>query len=379
MLKSLIGSALLLATVVGIAYFIAKQKHLMMSAPPPPNQEQPVMVVFASAEPITLRQSATAVGTILAPRSLQLRTEVVGTVEKITFKSGDKVTQNQVLLKLDTSVEEAQLLSATAAKKMAESARDRTEKAASVKAISELEVEQVIALAVQAQAEVMRLEALIRKKTLRAPFNARAGLFDVHVGQYLPEGTQITMLQGLDDFVHVDFMMPQQVADHVTVDDEIQILIEPKAAVAKIVAIDTQADRITRNVSARAKLVNPPEHLQPNDSVRVGIEYGPSRPAVTIPASGLRRSPAEAFVYLVKPDPEEPSKLRAYARTVKPGSTVGQGVAIMYGIEPGTTIVSDGSFKIHEKAWVVQAEAVAPSVSKAAAKVDSSHDAETAP
>jgi membrane fusion protein (multidrug efflux system) len=356
MLKTTLGSILLLAAVIGIGFFIGRQKYLMMTAPPVVPSEQPVMVVFKKVEPTILRQSATAVGTVLAPRSLQLRNEVVGTISEIKFQPGDEVVEDQVLLKLDTSVEAAQLLSAQAALDMSKSALDRTKKAASTKAISELEFDQVLAQSLQADAEVKRLEALIRKKTLKAPFNARAGLFDLHLGQYLPEGTQITMLQGLDDYVHVDFMMPQQVADEVSVGDEVRIQLETESLPAKIVAVDTQADRITRNVLARAKLKNPPSRLQPNDSVRVSIEYGTTRPAVTIPAAALRRSPSEAFVYVVQSDAKEPEKKRAFKRVVTVGGTVGQSVAILQGLEPDTEVVSDGSFKIRDEAWVVQAE-----------------------
>jgi membrane fusion protein, multidrug efflux system len=353
MLKKIFGSILLLSLVVGVGYLVARQKIAMMTAAPPPPAEAPVIVRLAKPTPVSLRQSATAVGTILAPKSLHLRTEVVGTVAEISFKPGSEVHEGDVLLRLDTRVEDAQLAIATEALKMASSMAQRNQKAANVKAISELELEQSISQAVQAEAEVARLNAMIRKKTLVAPFNAKAGLFDVHVGQYLPEGTQITTLQGLDSFVHVDFMMPQQVADEVSVGNSIRILVGSDSLPAEVIAIDSQADRVTRNVSARAKLNDPPTRLQPNDSVRVEIEYGQSHSAVTIPAAGLRRSPTGAFVYEAVPDPTEPTRLRAFTRIVQPGMTVGQNVAIMHGIGSDSTIVADGSFKIHERAWVV--------------------------
>jgi membrane fusion protein (multidrug efflux system) len=266
------------------------------------------------------------------------------------------VQENQLLLKLDTSVEEAQLAGAEAVQKIAESTFNRTQKAADARAISELELEQATALLSQAKADVMRINAIIRKKTLRAPFLAKAGLFDIQKGQYLPEGTQITMLQGIDDYVHIDFMMPQQVADEVHVGDEITLAVEPQSLPATIIAIDSQSDRTTRNLSARAKLNNPPAMLQPNDSVRVELDFGPSTEAVTISASGLRRSPEGAFVYVVTPDPNDTSKLRVHPQTVIPGKTIGQNVSILSGLTPDQTIVTEGSFKLRDKVWVIEPE-----------------------
>ena len=361
MLKTITGSVVLVLVVLGILAGIGYKKFLMMTAPPPPNIEHPEIVVFAKPEPVTMRQSTTTVGTVLAPRSVQLRTEVSGTVSEMSFTAGQVVDADQLLLKLDTSVEEAQLAGASAAMKIAESTLKRTKQAADVRAISELELEQASAIMSQAKADVMRLEATIRKKTLRAPFCARAGLFDIQVGQYIPEGTQITMLQGIDNFVLIDFMMPQQAADELHVGDEIHLAVEPKPYVAKIIAVDSQADRITRNVMARARLDQPPASMQPNDSVRIDLEYGTSVEAWTIPAAGLRRSPTGAFVYVAEPDPKDAKKIVARMQSVKPGRTVGQHVAILSGLKSDQTIVSDGSFKLREGLWVTDASAMSAS------------------
>ena len=43
-------------------------------------------------------------------------------------------------------------------------------------------------------------------------FRARVGLADVHPGQYLNEGVELTTLQGVSQEVHVDFAVAQSVA-----------------------------------------------------------------------------------------------------------------------------------------------------------------------
>jgi membrane fusion protein (multidrug efflux system) len=270
------------------------------------------------------------------------------------------------LVQFDTSVEQAQLQSAQASKKIADSTFRRTREAAQVNASTQLELEQAEATVAQADAEVLRLKAVIRKKTLRAPFRARVGLFDIHPGQYLQEGTEIAMLQGIDSFVNVDFSMPQQVADELRPGDKISLRTNSKIILAQITAIDSQADRLTRGVKARARVDNPPSSMQPNDSVRVQMEYGAPIEGVLIPSASLRRSPSGAFVFAV--ESKESGELRAHQKEVFAGRTVGDNVVVLAGITSGQRVVADGSFKLREGSLLMDSAATTAASQRAGVK-----------
>jgi membrane fusion protein (multidrug efflux system) len=282
-------------------------------------------------------------------------------IASLQFKPGQIVEQAQVLLELDSSVEKAQLDSALALRQIADSTYRRTKLASENRAISEMELDQSASVLAQAKAEVARLEAIIRRKTIIAPFRAKAGLFDLHQGQYLPEGAPITMLQGVEDYVFVDFMMPQQVADFLHTNDSVSILLSAKESLpACVVAVDSQADKLTRSVMARAKIDSPPALLQPNDSVKVVIDYGPRVDSVQIPLTALRSAPTSAFVFVAEKDTSDETKMRARMRNVVPGPTVGQNVSILSGLQEGERVVTDGSFKLRDKAWIIDAESDGP-------------------
>lgn len=348
MVRAIVGSVILCLVVFATGGAIAFVKYRMIeaqvNAPPPP--EMPESVVLASAIPTSVRQEAVSIGTVLAPQSIRLRSELVGIVESIAMVSGSIAEPNDLLVQFDKSVEKAQLQSAMASKKIADSTFRRTKEAAQVNASTQLELEQSEAAVAQANAEVLRLEAIIRKKTLRAPFRAHVGLFDIHPGQYLQEGTEIAMLQGIDSFVNVDFAMPQQVADELRPGDKISLRTISENILAQITAIDSQADRLTRGVKARARVDNPPVSMQPNDSVRVQMEYGAPIEGVLIPSSALRRAPSGAFIFAVEPD--EKGELRARQQEVMAGRTVGDNVVIVGGLTAGQRVVADGSFKLRE-------------------------------
>jgi membrane fusion protein, multidrug efflux system len=349
-----VGSILLVLVVAGIGAGLAwikfQQIQAAQSAPPPP--EAPIAVRFGVASPCTIRQSTTSIGTILAPRSITIRMETSGVVRKMGLVSGQIIEENALIFELDRSVEEAQLASAEARLKIADSTFRRMQMAADANAVTELELDQSKAELEQAQAEIDRNKAIIAKKTMLAPFRARAGLINTYEGQYLSEGSTIGTLQSVDDFVHVDFVLPENVAHFVEIGHDVQLHSDGNTLKAKIVARDSQADRVTRNLLARARLDNPPKFLLPNDSIRVSIEYGPEMKVLSVPMTSVRRSPTGAFVFVTEKDAE--GNIRVKQRQVKVGQTNDSGVIVVSGLQPNEQVVADGSFKLRDGALVAE-------------------------
>ncbi len=342
---------LAVAAVGGVIYQLKMAKlKAAASAPKPP--EMPEAVTLVDVESTEYRPSVTSIGTIKAPRWITLRNEVPGRIVKLSLSDGKIVGEGEVLIELDHSVEDAQLKSAQARQRIARSVYDRTVKAAQVNASSGTELDQADSELAQSTAEVERLQAIIDKKTLRAPFRARAGLMEMYLGQYLTDGTAITTLQGIDDYVHVDFMMPEAVADSVEIGQTVHMLYGTGPLPAEVIAVEAIADRTTRNLMARAKLNNPPPNLQPNDSVKVQVEYSQPVTVLTVPASALRRSPSGSYVFIAVKDEE--GKLRAKQHSVVSGGALGNRVTILNGLEPTAKVIADGSFKLRDGLMVAE-------------------------
>lgn len=357
------GSIVLVVCVLAIGFAIAlvkyRQIRAAMAMPPPP--EMPVAVVIQPVSGITYRQQTTIIGTVLAPQSIMLSNEVAGTVARVGFKSGDQVAEGQVLIELDTSVEKAELLGAQARVRLARSSLARMRQAAASNAVTATEVEEAEAQYDQASAAVAQLQAVIARKTLTAPFAAKIGLNNTHLGQFLPSGYEIASLQSIDDYLHVDFMIPQSAADAVRVGEQISLVDGQANYSATLIALDARADRVSRNLMARARLSPVPATLVPGDSVRVVLEYGPPLETVAVPQEAVRRAPMNTFVYVVEPDQGQGQ--RAHARTVRVGKTVGRQVSVLEGLKAGEQVVADGSFKLHDGALVAPAS---PNESEAA-------------
>ncbi len=311
-----LGSLAVVAAVVSIGASLGWWKYQQITAaaaaPPPP--ENPIAVVVEPSTQVSYRAQTTSIGTVLAPQSIKLSNEVAGSVNMIGFKSGDIVEAGQVLLQLDTTVEQARLASAEARAKIAKSTLNRTREAAANRAVAELELEEADARYSQALAEVEELRAVISRKTLRAPFRAKIGICNTHVGQFLMSGADITSLQSIEGYVNVDFMVPQSAADSVQVGKSVIIFDQSDKWEAKIAAIDAQADRTTRNLMARAKLEPVPPQLLPGDSVKVAVDYGPVLTTAAVPLEAVRRAPMRSFVYVVTKDKSDQLRAREQTR-----------------------------------------------------------------
>ncbi|HKB04670.1 MAG TPA: efflux RND transporter periplasmic adaptor subunit [Gemmataceae bacterium] len=345
-----IGSALLLLTVVAALAGLAAKKYVtiqeaMASAS---NQPEPMeTVAVALAKEREHRRATTSIGTVMALRSITLRNELAGTVKEVGLTPGQVVEAGTLLVGLDVSVEEAELKAVEAQLALAEAVLARARRASQTNAVPEEEVDRAKAQRDIAVAQIARTKAVIARKTIRAPFKARVGIADVHPGQYLNEGTQLTTLQGVDSAAHVDFTVAQRVAAGLHVGDPVDVFaaIDQSPIPAKIVAIDARVDPTTRNAMVRARVegANGPS---PGASVRVRVPVGPAFTAVTVPASALRKGPGGDHVFVIEPDKD--GKPRAKLRAVEAGAMLGDEILIVTGLKPGEQVATSGSFKLRE-------------------------------
>jgi membrane fusion protein, multidrug efflux system len=357
-LRGLIGAGVLLAAVVGVAFglIVWKKNSIEAAIAASANRPEPMeTIAVAVAQPREHRRSTTAIGTVLALRSINLRNELAGTVKHVALTPGQIVEPGAVLVALDVSVEEAELKAGEAQLTLAETVLTRARRASSTQSVTEEEVDKARAQRDVALAQIARSKAIIARKTIRAPFRARIGISDVHPGQYLNEGTQMTTLQGVDSAVHVDFTVAQAVAAGLRDGDTVEVLVtDSRTPVpAKIVAIDARVDPATRNAMVRAR-VEGADGPSPGAAVRVRIPVGPSRTAVAVPASALRKGAGGDHVYVIAPGKD--GKPRAQSRPVEVGTVVGDEVLIVGGLKVGETVATSGSFKLRDGLLVAAGE-----------------------
>ena len=171
--------------------------------------EQSETVEMAMVREAMYSQQITVLGEMTAPQRLDLRNEIAGEVTAVNIESGAQIQKGQILVQLDTSVEEANLAAAEARAQLAQQIFSRAENLFASNVSSQDQLDRARADLSSANAEIRALERSIEKKTLEAPFNGRAGLHDLEVGQFMPTNTMITTLIGDSDYIWIDFQVPQ--------------------------------------------------------------------------------------------------------------------------------------------------------------------------
>ena len=354
-----VASFVLIGALVLGAAGLAAWKHEALAADDRAalNRPEPTEAIeLATAQTREDQRTTTSVGTVVALRSITLRTETAGTVADVALEAGQVVEPGTVLVALDVSVEKAELAAEQAEVALATSMLDRVERASRDQGVSAADVDRARAERDVAAARAARAQALIDKKTIRSPFRARVGLSNVHVGQYLDEGEELCSLQGVDDAVHVDFTVSQQVAAVLSEGSPVLVRSGDGPPVpASIVALDARVDPKTRNAWARALVEGADRVPAPGASVRVDVPVGPPLQAVAIPVSALRKGPTGDHVFVAERDAQQ--QLRVHVRAVQVGTVVGDEILVVSGLSPGERVATSGSFKLREGVLVAEAAA----------------------
>jgi len=343
----------------GAGLAVSKHASLRQEEVASANQPEPMESVTAAvARELEYRGTTSSIGTVLALRSITLRNEVPGKVDQVRLTPGQVVEAGTLLVALDVAVEEAELRALAAQADLAEVMLERAQNLHRQGIVPETELDRARAERDVALAQIARTRAIIARKTIRAPFRARVGIADVHPGQYLDEGTELTTLQGVDDAAHVEFAVPQRVAGGLRPGERVQVFAAgaESPVPARIVAIDARVDPTTRNAKVRARIVA--DAPSPGASVRVEVPVGPPRRVVAVPASALRKGPDGDHLFVLAPQGE--SRARAQLRRVRSGAILGDEVVIHEGLSPGERVAASGSFKLREAVLVAIAPTFEP-------------------
>jgi membrane fusion protein (multidrug efflux system) len=353
--RRVLAPALLIGVVVVTGSSLAAWKHSALERADEAAASQPEpaeSVAVAVAREREHSPSTTSIGTVVATRSITVRNELPGTVRFAGLVPGQVVAKGDVLVALDVSVEEAELKALQAQAALAETQFARMQRMVQQRAASEMEVDTARAERDVAQAQIARTQAVIARKTIRAPFRARVGISDVHPGQYLNEGTLLTTLQGVDDHAYIDFTVAQQFATRLNAGDTVNVVANNggDTAVAAIVALDSRVDPTTRNATVRARILDKQGALTPGSSVRVQVPVGDARVAIAIPASAVRKGPEGDHVFVLIAD--DAGNVRARVRPVRVDTVAGDEALIEAGLTAGEKVAASGSFKLRDSALV---------------------------
>lgn len=281
-------------------------------------------------------------GTLLANEAIDIRPEISAKVTGIFFKEGTNVSKGHVLVKMFDKDLQAQLKSNMLQLELAQKELDRKKELYQFKGISkeELDISENNYNTLRATQDLIK--AQISKTELRAPFAGTVGLRMVSEGAFVSNTTIITSLQQMDP-IKLEFSVPEKFIANLTNGMEVDFTIDGREEhfTAKIYALESKIDALTRFIKIRALCPNPGKVLYPGAFAKIYLKLFPDKPCIMIPARSTVPLVDGELVYIVKNG-------KAKAVNIVTGYRTEKAVEVSEGLTLGDTLVTSGLLQIKE-------------------------------
>lgn len=303
-----------------------------------------------------------AVGQVRSQHQVVIRPQIDGLLVELRVREGQKVRQGELLARIDDRAivaaldqAQAQLAMSRAQLHSAQQDLQRYRTLQLQQAVSVQLMEQQTAKVAEMEAAVRAQEATVAAQQVRLSYTRLYAPTDGHVGmREVDEGNFVTAASAVGLFtvtrlnpISVEIALPQAMLP------ALQTLLAartpaPVRAYAgdgglmlgqgQLVALDNRVARETGTVRIKADFDNRDERLWPGQSVTVTVEAGTQPNALSVPQNAVQQGLDGPFVYRVRDDRAEVVPVIL--------SYLGDGVAVITGIEAGDEVVTDGQSRL---------------------------------
>jgi membrane fusion protein, multidrug efflux system len=355
-----------LATVLLLAGCQKNEEQQAAAQAFPPAQ---VAVFTTAAEPLPITNELP--GRITPTRIAEVRPRISGIIVERVFQQGSMVKEGDVLYRIDPAPFQVKVDSAEATLKRALAVRDQAKQTADRQArLKEAQVTAVqqyddaVAALAQAEADVGIAEAGLAEAKLNlqyanvtAPIRGRIGRALITEGALVNANgsDNLATIQQLDP-IYADFTqsatdlirLRKALADGQLIsannEAQVQLILDdgtPYTHKGRLLFSEAAVDATTGQVTLRGEFPNPDGDLLPGMYVRVKIEQGLEKNAITVPQQAVQRNNAgQSQVLVVSPDN------KVEFRNVTLGRTVGTRWQVTAGLKAGEKVIVEGFQKV---------------------------------
>lgn len=357
-LRWLLIVGLLLVVVLGAFYGFNRLRErttaqFFATMKPPPTEISAVKAVTAAVP-----HFASGIGSLAAVHQVTVTPEVGGRVTAILFTPGAEVKAGDPLVQLNDAPDRGDLANYEAQARWAAVSLERAKLLAQRQAGPQQNVDQMQSQLDQARAQILKTEAIIAQKLIRAPFAGRLGVRQVDLGQFVNQGATLVTLTELQQ-LFVNFTLPSDTRSEVKVGQRVNVTADAfpgRVFDARITTIEPQISPDTRTMKVQATMANPKEELLPGMFVNAAAVLPAEPNQVVLPETAVDYTLYGDSVYAIREDGKDAKGkpvLKAYRTPVKTGKRWDDKVAIVSGVKAGEMVVGAGQIKLQSGAQVV--------------------------
>ncbi|MBB6113449.1 RND family efflux transporter MFP subunit [Rahnella inusitata] len=307
----------------------------------------------------------TYLGRLEAVQSVNVASRTEGFIARRVFEEGQFVNAGDLLYEIEPALHKsavaqakAQLDSANATARHAQTHLNRIQRLGDARTVSQSDVDAAVAARDTARAAVAQAQAALKTQELQlsytritAPISGRIGVSHFHTGSLVnPASGTLTEIVQLDpvrvvisvnerDFLSASqntgsleqAMSGENMALSLRLSDGSPYMVAPTFE-----SLGNRIDAQTGTVAVRLAVANPQHRLLPGGTVNVLAEPQSDARLPVVPANALQQNQAGHFVLLVN------AQQQIEARPVRLGAQNPQGYFVLDGLQGGDKVVTEG-------------------------------------
>ncbi len=343
-IKNILIAIVVIALGGMIVYRITKNKAENEKGNDKNGKKPPIGVSAIIVEPQEFSNTISLSGSIEANEQIEIRSEISGIVEKISFSEGSNVAKGQVLFKVNDIELRAQLASAKTKENLSSENERRAKLLLQKEAISQEEYDIASADFRTAKAQTQLVQAQIGKTTVRAPFSGKIGLRNISPGTYVTPATLVAKLVSTNP-LKITFSIPEKYATEISKNAEITFTVPnvTETFKARIYALEPEIEATTRTLKIRALTDNSSGKLLPGTFANIELPLKNIKDAIIIPTEAIIPVQEGKKVFIANNGKAKEVKVETLTRTNKD-------VVVTSGLKIGDTVLTSGVMSLKNDA-----------------------------
>lgn len=306
----------------------------------PQNAQKPIEVSGQIITITVVDQQTTASGTIMANEEVELKSEVNGKVDQISFSEGSYVSKGQTLFTLEDDDLMAQQEKIKIEIQLLEDKERRQKQLLAAEAIGQEEYDVNRTNIQLLKANLKILKTQIDKTIIQAPFSGVIGLRSISEGAIISPNTVVSTIQNINP-LKLDFSIPEKYSDLVRNGHFVYFTTssQKEPYKATVYARDPKVDVMTRTLKMRAKVNNDKGLIMPGSFAEVTIPLGKGSQAIMIPSYACIPDIKGSKVFVSKDG-------KAISTSVQTGVRTDREIQILEGLQKGDTLITSGILQL---------------------------------
>lgn len=281
-------------------------------------------------------------GILIPDEEVNLSFETSGKITEIYFKEGSKVSKGELLAKINDKPLQAELKKLQAQKPLAEDRVYRQKSLLAKDAVSQESYESVNTELEKLNADIELMKAKIAQTELRAPFSGIIGLRFVSEGTYTIPTTIISKLTKISP-LKIEFSVNERQANAIKPGTTLYFTLDNdlNKYQASVYAIESNLDKQTLTLKARAIYQNKGEKLKPGHSANIEIKLQQIKNTLVIPSLSTIAEMGRDIAYIYKDG-------KAHQIELKKGMRTASAVQVVDGLNLGDTLLISGVMQLRD-------------------------------